>query len=106
MKGKKSYKFTRKKQSKRGMFALGMAALSGVLFVAVVFLSFRSGGNGSLYLGSVGVASLLLSVGGFILAVAGLKEENSFRFFPCLAAVVSFVTAGIWTALYVAGIML
>ncbi len=103
MKGKKSYKFTRKKQSKRGMFALGMAVLSGVLFVAVVFLSFRSGGNGSLYLGS---ASLLLSVGGFILAVAGLKEENSFRFFPCLAAVVSFVTAGIWTALYVAGIML
>lgn len=105
-KHKRGYKFTEKTQSKRGMLALFFAAVSLAIFVTVVFYSFQSRGNGSMYLGSAGVASMILSVVALGLAVASLREENSFKLFPYLSTVASFLMTGIWIALYVAGFVL
>ncbi len=101
-----SYKFTDKTQSKRGIAALVLAAVSIAVFFAVVFFSFQRGGQGTLYLGCAGVGSLLLSAVSFALAVLGIREENSFKFFPYLAAAASFLSLGIWVSLYVIGFIL
>lgn len=103
---RRGYKFTEKKQSKKGILALVLASVSIGIFVAVIFQSFRNGGNGSMYLGSAGVTSMILSVTALGIAIASLREENSFKIFPYLATVVSFFSAGIWIALYVAGFLL
>ena len=102
---KRGYKFTEKKQSKRGITALVLSVISIVVFVVVTMSSFQHRGEGSMYLGSAGVSSMLLSVVALVLAIKSLTEENSFKLFPYLATVFSFLAAGVWIALYVVGFM-
>lgn len=85
------------------MLALLLAAISIGIFAAVVFLSFESRGNGSMYLGSAGVASMFIGIAALILAVASLKEEDSFKLFPYTATATSFLATGTWVALYIVG---
>lgn len=101
---RRNYKFTEKTQSKRGMIALVLSAISLAVLVAVIMNSFWHQGNGSMYLGSAGVASMLLGIVALVIAVKSLKEENSFKLFPYLATLGSFLASGAWIALYVAGL--
>lgn len=103
---RRNYKFTEKKQSKRGIAGFLLALLSIAVFVMVVVNSFSHRGNGSMYLGSAGVSSMLLGVVALVLAIKSLREENSFKLFPYLATVSSFLATGVWVALYVAGALL
>ncbi len=100
---RRNYKFTEKVQSKRGITALVLALFSLVIFVVVVVKSSGSGGNGSMYLGSAGVAAMLLSAVAVVLAVRSLFEEESFKIFPYLSTVLSVLAAGTWGCLYVSG---
>lgn len=103
---RRDYKFTEKKQSKRGIAALILALLSLAVFAAVIVNSYWNRGNGSMYLGSAGVASMLLGLVALVLAIKSLREENSFKLFPYAATVSSFLAAGVWITLYVAGALL
>ena len=57
-------------------------------------LFFQDGGNGSMYLGSAGVSSMFVGVIALFNAIVSLREENSYRFFPYLATVCSFLAVG------------
>ncbi len=103
---KRNYKFTEKTQSKRGIASLFTAIVSMAIFAAVVVDSFWNRGSGSIYLGSIGIFSMLLAVTALVLAVGSLREENSFKLFPYLATFFSFLTTGVWVALYVLGFMM
>lgn len=59
-----------------------------------------------MYLGSAGVASMLVGVVAVVLAIGSLREENSFKLFPYLATIMSFLVTGVWLVLYVVGAML
>lgn len=83
-----------------------LSVISIAIFVAVTLNSFWHGGNGSMYLGSAGVSSMLLGIVALVLALKSLGEENSFKLFPYLATIVSFLTTGIWITLYVVGFLL
>ena len=72
-----NYKFTEKTQSKRGIAGFVIAAVSIGIFAYVVWNSYIHEGAGSMYLGSAGVASMLLSIVAFVLSVMSLKEEDS-----------------------------
>ena len=61
-KHKRGYKFTDKKQSKRGVIAWMLSVISLAVLVAVIVCSFQNRGNGSMYLGSAGVSSMLVGV--------------------------------------------
>lgn len=102
---KRNYKFTEKTQSKRGICAFSIAAISVGVLIYVIINSFENRGNGSMYLGSAGVTSLLLGMVSFVIAVKSLREENSFKLFPYLSTVISFLVTGVWMALYIAGMM-
>lgn len=101
---RKNYKFTEKSQSKRGIMAFVCAVISFAVLAFVVTNSFHNRGSGSMYLGSAGVASMIVGIASFVLAIKSLREENSFKLFPYLATVTSFLVTGIWIALYVVGI--
>lgn len=102
---RRGYKFTEKTHSKKGIFAFFLAVCSMLVFLYVVINSFRRAGNGSMYLGSAGVCSMLVAVAAFFLAVSSLKEEESFKLFPYLSTVMSFFASGVWIAVYVAGFL-
>ena len=59
-----------------------------------------------MYLGSAGVFSMLLALVSFVLATQSRREEESFPLFPYLATAFSFLAAGVWIAVYVAGFLL
>lgn len=101
-----NYKFTEKTQSKRGIAGFVAAAVSIGIFVYVVWNSYSHDGAGSMYLGSAGVASMILSIAAFVVSVMSLKEENSFKLFPYLAVICSGLSLGTWIALYVMGFIL
>lgn len=103
---RRNYKFTEKKQSKRGILATGIALISIGIFAYVVWNSFHHDGAGSMYLGSAGVASMLLSIVGFVIAIMSVREEDSFKLFPYLGLIGSFLIMGTWIGLYVIGFIL
>ena len=102
---KYGYKFTEKTQSKKGIAAFILAVLSIASFIYVIVNSFHHGGNGSMYLGSAGVCSMLLSFVAAAIAVQSLKEDGSFKLFPYLGTVTSFLAAITWIAIYAAGML-
>ena len=102
---KYGYKFTEKTQSKKGILSFCLAVLSIAIFAYVVVNSFHHGGNGSMYLGSAGVTSMLIGICALVLAVKSLGEENSFKLFPYLSTLCALLITGIWVALYVIGFL-
>ena len=58
------------------MAALFLSIISIGILVAAVVSSFDSRGNGSMYLGSAGVTSMLIGICALVLAVKSLGEEN------------------------------
>lgn len=105
-KRRSNYKFTEKKQSKRGIAAFCIALVSLGIFGYVVWNSYTHAGGGSMYLGSAGVASMLLSIVAFVIAILSLGEEDSFKLFPYLGVGFSFLAMGTWIGLYVTGFLL
>lgn len=75
-------------------------------FIYVIVNSFHHGGNGSMYLGSAGVSSMLVALVAVVLAVMSLREEESFKLFPYMSTVLSFLAAGMWIAIYVIGFLI
>lgn len=106
MKRKNNYKFTKKKHSKRGIVSCSISAGSVIALFFVVIRSFQLSGEGSIYLGSVGIFGFLLTIAAMITAVQSFKEEDSFRLFPRLSIVLSFLLCTTWTLLYAGGLYL
>lgn len=103
---RKHYKFTKKKKSVRGICALVLAVTAILILAVVVSEAFKKGGNGSVYLGSAGVLSLLVSVCALVLSVLAVKEEDTFKTVPYISLACSVIITGIWAVIYAAGFML
>ena len=98
-----SYKFTEKSQSKRGIRSLGMALISIIIGISVVVVSFRNAGNASVYVGSAGIFSLILSLVALITGIKSLREEESYKIFPGLGTFFSAAAFLGWLAVYITG---
>lgn len=103
--GRNRYKFTEKVHSKKGIVALSMAVVLLVLYVMIIYRAFSNEGGLSEYYGSAGIFSMIVSLVTFVLAIQSTMEEDSFQFFPRMAAVVSFVVSVCWIGTYVIGFM-
>lgn len=99
---KNVYKFAGKKHSKRGKVSLALAVLSFLSCIALVALSVRNQGNASVYIGSAGLFSLILSAASLFIGLSGFGEEY-YKLFPVLGSVCSGIILAGWAALYVMG---
>ena len=100
-----NYKFTEKTHSRKGILGLALAVISIVAGIVLIVISFQSKGNGTIYLGSGGVLSMLIGFTAFGLAIAAIGEENSYRIFPVAATIVSVISLLGWIAIYIVGFL-
>lgn len=98
-----SYKFTEKTHSKRGIRALGMALVSILIGISVVVISFQNAGNASVYVGSAGIFSLILSFVALVTGIKSLREEESYKLFPGLGTFFAALAFICWLAVYLMG---
>ncbi|MFP3156036.1 DUF6142 family protein [Lachnospiraceae bacterium ZAX-1] len=99
-----NYKFTEKRHSVKGVSAFAMAFFSIALGIAVMVLSFQNRGRENVYLGGVGILSMMVAVFSLLPAISGLREENSYKLFPILGMVFGLFAAGGWVSVYLVGI--
>ena len=102
----RSYKFTEKKKSVRGMIACVGAVISLLILAGMLIQAVTSAGNGGAFLGSAGVVALFVGVASFIEAVQAVQEKDTFRSIPYTAVGLSAVATVLWLALYMLGILL
>ncbi|NLL92847.1 MAG: hypothetical protein GX225_01685 [Clostridiales bacterium] len=87
----KKYKFTDKRQSRKGLIASGLFLLSLISLIAGIYVSYKHHGDGNIMVGFAGAASFVLSASGFIVGMKSFKEENIFLLFPWIGTVGSAV---------------
>ena len=95
------YKFTEKKQSKRGIAALVVAILIEIVYIVFLNAAFRGDGNLSMYYGSAGI-----SLADFGFAIRSLFDEESFMTFPRLAVFFALIAVLSWGGTYAAGFII
>lgn len=100
-----NYTFTEKSHSRRGILALVLAVVSVALGIAMVAVSFAHKGNGSVYLGSIGMLGLLLAVTAFVLAVLSMREDKSYKLYPLAGLIAGVIALGSWVTVYVVGFL-
>lgn len=98
---RKSYKFTDKKQSVRGIISTVYFLMAAGMVIYAIYLSFRKGGNASAEIGALGTEALLVAVGGFAMGIYGFKEDEVYLRFPWIGTVGN---AAVW--LFLLGVIL
>lgn len=101
-KKKNSFKFAGKKHSKRGKISLVLALCTVFAGIGMVVFSIQNGGNADVYIGTAGLAMLLLSGVSLLIGLSSLREE-SYKLFPVLGSICSGITFAGWVAAYVLG---
>ena len=96
------YKFTEKKQSKRGIAALVVAILIEIVYIVFLNAAFRGDGNLSMY----GILMLGISLADFGFAIRSLFDEESFMTFPRLAVFFALIAVLSWGGTYAAGFII
>ena len=104
-KKQRSYKFTKKKHSVRGLIAFWLAYMILTIYGIFIYLSYKGGGNLSVYYGGAGVLVMLASIVTLVIAILSLKEENSFQLFPRMAVGLSGLSVFCWWGTYILGII-
>lgn len=84
---KKSYKFTNKKQSVRGIISTVYLIVALGLIVYAIVLSFNAKGNAGAEVGALGMEALIVSGAGVAMGIYGFKEEEVFLKFPWIGTV-------------------
>ncbi len=102
-KKKNSYKFAGKKHSRRGKISLSLAVLSVLMGIGMVVFSVQNSGNASVYVGSAGMFTLLMTVVSLLIGITSLREE-SYKLFPVLGSICSGIVLAGWIMVYISGI--
>lgn len=97
------YKFTEKKQSKKGIAALVVAILIELVYIVFLNTAIRTNGKLSMYFGSAGILMLGASIADFGFAVSSFFDEKAFMTFPRFAVFFSLIAMISWGGTYAAG---
>lgn len=97
--------FSNKSQSTRGIISVIFGGISLVMFVLLPILSSRSGGNGGMLLGGLGVCAFFMSVSGLILGIQSMKEEEIYYTLPVCGVALSSITLFLYLLLYGIGLI-
>ena len=84
---KRHYKFTDKKHNRQGFLSMACALCALIFTALALLLAYRRSGQAGSVVGLFGVLAMVLSIAGFVLAIRGFREEDTYLI-SCHAGVV------------------
>lgn len=102
-KKKKRKIYTDKKHAVKGIVATILAVAALLVFAAVVYISFKNGGEAEMWIGSMALISILCGVVGLILGLMSFKSENSYKLFAQIGSFLNVFVLLIWGLIYMIG---
>lgn len=98
------YKFAKKVYAQKGILSTWIALASTGLFLISVIISYAFRGDAGVFLGGLGLMTILLSIFGFFLGVRGYAEKNCSHLFCMIGTLANGLISIIYLALYAAGV--
>lgn len=100
---RQKYKFAKKEYAKNGRVSTWIAVVSAILFVVSVILSFAFRGQAGVYVGGIGLMSMLLALFGFFVGIKGYSEKGCSNIFCTVGAIANGLICIIYLALFSVG---
>lgn len=101
---KRMYSFAEKKQSKRGITSTVLGVVSLIILLALIYIAFFTKGNGGLYLGSVGLLSIVLAIAGISYGLWSFREKDVYYTFSQAGSILNGCILAAWIFMVVIGI--
>jgi hypothetical protein len=98
------YSFTEKRHSKGGIVSTIFSMVSLLIFFSLAVVSFFMKGEGGIYLGTIGLSAMVLSICGFIMGLASFSEEDTIYFFSKLGSVLGGLIMVGWLSIILFGV--
>lgn len=102
-KKKRTYKFSTRKKNKKGMLSLALGILALLLFIGLVIFSYIMSGNASVFIGSIGLTSIIFSIAGLVIGLSSFKEHDISYVFSKIGSLFNFFILIMWAAICVTG---
>jgi len=99
-------KFTNRRHSTLGLISCALDLVSIASIVGAFICAYAPEGSAGIFVGVAGMISLILSLLSMGVAIAGLKEDNTFNNLPGLGLVLAIITFLCWTGMLVLGAMM
>lgn len=74
--GNRKYGQAKLKHSKRGVLSTGIAALAGLLLIAMLAIAYISSGTAGAYIGGIGLVSMIFAGIGIYVGFRGFRERE------------------------------
>ena len=99
-------KFSGRTHSKRGIVSFVLGIMSIIAFLSLINYTFILKGQGSKYIGSIGIFVFMMTIVGLILGIKGLREEDVYKMAPLIGLILNIISILILMAVFAYGIVL
>lgn len=97
------YSFAEKKHSGNGFISTIMGAVSCILLLVIVYISYYERGNAGLYAGAFGITGLLFALVGFEIGLYSLTEKNIRYKYPKIGSIFCGIMFILWLGIFLLG---
>lgn len=106
MRRSRSYKFTDKHHSKRGIFSSVASAIGWIFTLTALSMAYAAKGEAGEIVALFGMIALICSIYGTVIGKRSFKEEEVYYFFSRLGTFTSVILLIFWIAVAVWGFLL
>ena len=100
---RQKYKFAKKQYAKNGEYSAMIAAVSVFLLIFSVLLSFALGGQAGVFVGGLGLMSMLFAIYGLVLGVRGYSEKKCSHKYCAIGTIANGVICILYLVMVMAG---
>lgn len=101
---RRNVRFTDKSHAVKGMASTILGTCSILIFIILVYVSYRQRGNAGSYIGAFGLMGMLLSVGGIILGIMSFQEKEVYYLFSKIGTIMNSILLIFWISIYGTGL--
>ena len=97
------YKFSDKSHSLKGIFSTVFGVISFLMLLALIWVSAKAKGQGSIYIGSIGLTALIVNIIGLVMGLLGFLESDRYKLFARIGSVWNLLILVGWVSIIMIG---